>query len=394
VWQVSDDGLRATAVWPVQGSTPATFEQATRTAVFARGTGLPGRIWQEAEPLWIADVTRDPNFPRAAIAAAAGLRGAFGFPIRLGDQVLGVIEFFSREIRQPDAELLDMFAGIGAQLGQFIERRRAEDGVRLLNADLERRVAHRTSELADANARLAAALAREQELGRLKSTFVSLVSHEFRTPLGIILSSSEILDRYLESLDPSERRDQIDAITDAVRRMSGLMEQVLMFGRIEAGQLSFKPESLDLAALSRRVCDEVRSATSQRCPIALEQGVAIDGAQGDERLLRHVLTNLLTNAIKYSPPGATVRVSIQREGRDAVFEVADRGIGIPAAQMDKLFTAFHRARNVADIPGTGLGLVIVKNCLDAHGGTIHVESAEGAGTTVRVTVPLYGILTP
>jgi signal transduction histidine kinase len=327
---------------------------------FARGDGLPGRIWANAEPLWILDVTADRNFPRSDIAATCGLRGAFGFPVRLGEQVLGVIEFFSRDIRQPDAELLDMFAGVGAQLGQYIERRRVEDEVR-----------------------------REQELGRVKSNFVSLVSHEFRTPLGIILSSSEILDRYIDSLDATERRDQLGAIANAVQRMSGLIEQVLMFSRIEAGHLEFRPEPLDVPGLCRRLQDELLSATTHRCPIVLVVENPMDGASGDQALIRHILSNLLTNAVKYSSAAVPVRFTVRREGFDALFEVADRGLGIPEAQQARLFTAFHRARNVADIPGTGLGLVIVRNCLDAHGGQIHIASTEGEGTTVRVTLPLF-----
>ena len=394
VWSVDQDALRCVAMWPVDSEPLAEFEEATRTAAFPLGTGLPGRIWASVEPVWIPDVTDDTNFPRAEMAARCGLRGAFGFPVRLGGQVLGVIEFFSREIRQPDAELLEMFAGIGAQLGQFIERRRVEAEIRQLNADLERRVGGRTSELAEANARLLAALAREQEIGRLKSNFVSLVSHEFRTPLGIILSSSEILDRYLDTLDANGRREQLDAIIDAVRRMSGLMEQVLMFSRIEAGQLEFRPEPLDLAGMCRRLRDELLSATGHRCPIAFVAETSLDGAVGDDKLIRHILTNLLTNAVKYSQAGEQVSFTARREGGRAVFLVVDRGLGIPESQMDRLFTAFHRARNVADIPGTGLGLVIVRNCLDVHGGDIHFESAEGAGTSVRVTLPLFPESTP
>lgn len=389
-WSIDGGALHCEAIWPASSPPLAEFERATRAATFAPGHGLPGRIWTSIEPVWIPDVSRDRNFPRLAIAVQCGLRGAFGFPLRLDDQVIGVIEFFSREIRQPDAELLDMFAGIGGQLGQFVERRRAEAEIRQLNADLERRVAGRTSELADANARLLAALAREQELGRLKSTFVSLVSHEFRTPLGIILSSSEILDRYLDALDPAERRDQLGAIGDAVRRMSGLMEQVLVFSRIEAGQLEYRPAPIDLAGLCRRVCDELLSATGHRCPIAFVASTPLAAARGDETLIRHIITNLLANAVKYSAAGEVVHFTLRQQGPDAVFEVLDRGLGIPESQMDKLFVAFHRARNVADIPGTGLGLVIVRHCLDAHGGAIHFESTEGEGTAARVTLPLFG----
>ncbi len=233
------------------------------------------------------------------------------------------------------------------------------------------------------------ALANEKETGRLKSNFVSMVSHEFRTPLGIILSSSEIIDRYLETLDEGERREQLDAIKNSVGRMTGLMEQVLMFSRIESGLLECRPKPLDLAGFCTRLNDELHSATAHRCPIEFFSETSLEGAVADEKLLRHIFTNLLTNAVKYSTAGRSVRFTVRREGIRAVFHVIDRGLGIPAAELDNLFTAFRRARNVADLPGTGLGLVIVRKCLDAHGGEIKIESTEDEGTTVRVTLPLF-----
>ncbi len=247
----------------------------------------------------------------------------------------------------------------------------------------------------DLNARMRAeevlreALANEKELSRLKSSFVSMVSHEFRTPLGIILSSSEIIDRYLDTLDPAERREQLDAIKDAVGRMTALMEQVLMFSRIETGELECRPQPLDLAAFCARLHDEMISATSHRCPIEFTAETSLAGAVADEKLLRHIFTNLLSNAVKYSSCDEPVRFTARRENGDAIFHVIDRGLGIPDLALDRLFTAFHRARNVADIPGTGLGLVIVRKCLDAHGGDIHFASIEDEGTTVRVTLPLF-----
>jgi PAS domain S-box-containing protein len=387
MWCLHGEILRCVDLWSRDNLPLAEFEAATRKEVFTRGVGLPGRVWEQGA-IWIPDVLEDCNFPRSALAAQCGLRGAFGFAIRLGETTLGVVEFFSRDVRQRDPELLEMFAAIGAQLGLFMERRRAEDETRALNIDLERRIRERTMELAEANLRLLELLEHEQELGQLKSNFVSLVSHEFRTPLGIILSSSEILQHYFGTLDDEERREQLEAIQTSVLRMSNLMEEVLLFSRMEAGKFACHPESLDLEAFCQRVCDEIRSATQERCPISWHAENELNDAVGDKTLLQHLFTNLLGNAVKYSPAGSPVRFTARREEEDVLLTVSDRGIGIPTEAQSRLFDAFFRAHNAANVPGTGLGLVVVKRCVELHGGTISIQSSEGQGTTVSVRLPL------
>jgi PAS domain S-box-containing protein len=268
-------------------------------------------------------------------------------------------------------------------------RWQAEEKIRRMNAELERRILERTTELAEANVRLHRALEREQELGRLKSNFVSLVSHEFRTPLGIILSSSEILQQYLSTLEEQERQEQLEAIKTNVLRMSSLMEEVLFFSGLEAGKFACQPAPLDLEDFLRRLCDEMRSATHDRCPFIWRAGNDLSGAKADETLLHRLFSNVLINAAKYSPERSPVHFSARREGVDAVFEVTDHGIGIPAEAQPRLFEAFFRAENVAGRAGTGLGLIIVRRCVELHRGTISIESTEGLGTCVRVRLPLY-----
>jgi PAS domain S-box-containing protein len=387
MWCLQNDELRCVDLWCDDSAPLGVFEAATRKGVFAHGVGLPGRVWQEGA-VWIPDVSQDCNFPRATLAAQCGLRAAFGFAIRLGETVLGVVEFFSRKVRQRDPELLEMFAAIGAQLGLFIERRRAEDEIRALNIDLERRIRERTMELAEANLRLLEALEHEQELGQLKSNFVSLVSHEFRTPLGIILSSSEILQHYFGALDEDERQEQLEAIQASVLRMSKLMEEVLLFSRMEADKLACRPEPIDLEKFCQRLCDEIKSATHGHCPVLWRAENRLTGASADKTLLQHLFTNLLGNAVKYSAAGSPVDFTARREHEDVIFTVIDRGIGIPAEAQSRLFDAFFRARNAVNVPGTGLGLVVVRRCVELHGGSISIESAEGRGTMVRVRLPL------
>ncbi|MDB6112890.1 MAG: response regulator receiver sensor signal transduction histidine kinase, partial [Pedosphaera sp.] len=157
----------------------------------------------------------------------------------------------------------------------------------------------------------------------------------------------------------------------------------------EAGRMDFNPVQMDLRTCCTQLVDELASATNRRCPIKLSVSEINEAARADEGLLRHVLSNLIANAAKYSPAGTPVQVSVTRAGGDAIFIVQDHGMGIPEDDRKRLFTPFYRGKNVATIQGTGLGLVIVKHCVERHGGTIEVESAENSGTTATVRLPLF-----
>ena len=170
--------------------------------------------------------------------------------------------------------------------------------------------------------------------------------------------------------------------------MAQIMEEVLLIGSFDAGKMEFKPAALDLRAFARNLSEEVLSATNRRCPIELSLSEMPGEIQADERLLRYIFTNLLANAVKYSDVGRVVRFEVGVTGTEIVCAVRDEGIGIPEADREWLFTAFHRGHNVDDRPGTGLGLVIVKRCVDLHGGKISVESKFGEGTSVTVQLPI------
>ena len=245
------------------------------------------------------------------------------------------------------------------------------------------------SERKQAEAELLKSLAREKELGQLKSNFVSMVSHEFRTPLGVIMSSAEILENYLDQLEPEDRREQLLSIRKNTRRMADLMEEVLVLGMVEAGKLDFRPADLDFNSFCRRLVDELQSATNNKCLVQIAMPEDATAACADERLLQHVFTNLLSNAMKYSPAGSTVHFEIERDGDTAVCRIRDHGMGIPEADLERLFSAFYRGRNAGQVPGTGLGLTIVKRCVELHRGKIKVESTVGRGTTVTVKLPLF-----
>lgn len=228
----------------------------------------------------------------------------------------------------------------------------------------------------------------EREMREIKDSFIAMVSHEFRTPLGIIQSSAQILDRYLDRLPGEQRREQLTSITKNVRRMANLIEEVLVLGKVEGGQQRFQPEPLDLATFLRKLMDEMHSATHGVCPILL-QCPELPIARADEALLRHILGNLITNAVKYSSPGVPVDVAVRQAGDSVDIAIKDRGIGIPASDQGALFHAFRRGGNVGAISGTGLGLTIVKRCVELHGGSLSFESREGEGSIFRVQLPVF-----
>jgi PAS domain S-box-containing protein len=243
------------------------------------------------------------------------------------------------------------------------------------------------TERKQAEADIRNALAKEKELSELKSRFVTTTSHEFRTPLATILSSTELLRKYSHKLREEQKITQLQQIQTTVSHMTQLLNDVLLVGKAEAGKLECNPVPLDLAGFCQGLVGEIQITASSHIINFHSQGQCMNACM-DAKLLRHILSNLLSNAIKYSPQGSTVHFDLICQQGAAIFQVQDEGIGIPVADQAQLFSAFHRANNVSTIPGTGLGLAIVKKSVDLHGGEITVASEVGAGTTFRVMIPL------
>jgi PAS domain S-box-containing protein len=235
------------------------------------------------------------------------------------------------------------------------------------------------------------AIGRQRELNELRSRFVAMTSHEFRTPLATILSSGEILKHYGDRLPGPEKAEILDTIAASVQRMMRMLDRVLLLGKAEAQMLEFLPAPLDLRGLCRQLISETLiSHPDSPCKLELAfDGEATDGMH-DEKLLRHILGNLLSIAMKYSPRGGTVTLAVFTGAVEAIFRVSDRGIGIPGDELAHLFESFHRASNVGSIQGTGLGLAIVKNAVDLYGGTIEVSSDAASGTCFTVRLPSTG----
>jgi signal transduction histidine kinase len=245
-----------------------------------------------------------------------------------------------------------------------------------------------SEKLSAANSALLREKEREKELSDLKSRFVSMTSHEFRTPLSVILSSTELLEAYGDRWQPAKKADHFSRIKGAVRGMAELLDGILVIGKADMGRLAKSPARLDLRRYLRELVDTTQPTLGPNHTFVWDVADELGEACVDEKLLNHILTNLLSNAVKYSPDGGVVRFDAWRDGDDAVFEIEDHGIGITGADLERLYESFHRGSNVGHIPGTGLGLAVVKRSVDAHGGTLEVRTEEGEGTTFTVRIPL------
>jgi PAS domain S-box-containing protein len=230
------------------------------------------------------------------------------------------------------------------------------------------------------------ALEQERSLGELKSRFVSMASHEFRTPLTTILSASDLLRHYGRKMSEEQRLERIDKIQTEVNNMTALLDDVLTIGKADAGRLEFNPGPVDLETLGRDIVEQVLNTTNGPQHIAFNCLGECTEVFADDKLLRQMISNLLSNAVKYSPNGGSIAFDIECANGNMRFRISDEGIGIPEDDQRRLFESFQRGRNVGHISGTGLGLAIAKKCVDIHGGTIDIQSTEGKGTTVTVTL--------
>lgn len=305
-----------------------------------------------------------------------------------------------------DSDLLVRAIRHAIERAQTLKRlRQSEEQLQRLNEDLEQRVEEQTDELRQKNQylqreiaerqrleeELRHALAKEKELSDLKSNIISVVSHEYRTPLATILSSAELLENYSHKWTEDKKQRHFQRIQSSVHHLTQLVSDVLVLSKAEAGKLEFNPVSLDLVAFCRELVEELQLTVRTEHNISfmcLDSGIE---ACLDEKLLRQFLSNLISNAIKYSPEGGNIQFELFGEQDAVTFRIRDQGIGIPLKDQAQLFEAFHRSSNVGTISGTGLGLAIVKRCVELHGGQIAVESEVGVGTTFTITLPLRRI---
>lgn len=273
--------------------------------------------------------------------------------------------------------------------------------IRKLNAELEVRVAERTRELADAIQKLEhtnktlyqaqieirKALQKEKELHELKSRFVTIASHEFRTPLSTVLSSASLISKYKTTEDDDKRLKHVDRIKSAVSNLTSILNDFLSISRIEEGKIYNVPSEFDVVSFTTDITEEIQGVKKAGQQIFYEHTGDKTTVNLDKNLLKNVLINLLSNASKYSAEGKDIFLNTELTDKALTLKVKDQGIGIPEADKTHLFTPFFRAQNVTNIQGTGLGLNIVKRYVDIMQGTLDYTSELNQGTTFTITIP-------
>jgi signal transduction histidine kinase len=232
------------------------------------------------------------------------------------------------------------------------------------------------------------ALNHESELRDVRSKFVSMLSHEFRTPLASIQTSLDLLDQYSERMPDEDKAKRYKRMRSQIKEVTELLDEALILMKNDTVGLDFHPENVDVIALCKSVVEQIRQNDEQQHEFVCETDLSELYVNVDPKLLRYAMRNLMTNAVKYSPPDSTISVSLSFENQQLVIRVSDQGIGIPKAEQKRVFETFFRAANAHDLPGTGLGLAITKQAVDLHNGALELESTVGVGTTFTMKLPL------
>jgi len=356
LWLVDDAAglLRSATQW----SAPGWEGKIAVPADLPFGHGLPGRSWQVGKPLWIRDIEQPQSLISATTAADSCLHTALAIPVRHGLEPLGVLTVFADTVEESEDEIVALLAGIAAHIGQFVEGRLVED--------------------------------LQRQLARSKNEYLALIGHELRTPLTSISAYTELL-RDLEpaalAVDGPAMLEVIDRNTGKLRR---IIDELLELSALDTGHAPVQFVPVDLARLVHDSVERTREAI-EGAPLTLTADLP-DALilPGDQRRLRQIVDNLLGNAVKFSPDGGRISVSLGTVAGAAELNVSDTGIGVSAEDREKLFTRLYRSSRVRDraIPGTGLGLALSRVVVQRHHGTIELIDHDGPGTTVKVRLPL------
>ena len=334
-----------------------------------RGMGLPGRVWASEKPIWIADVNDETDTLKRSFPVTENLHSALAFPIKMRNEILGVIEIFSTTIREPDDDLLKTVESIGGEIGQFVERMRTEAALRQSEESLRNQAQELEQQLL-ASGRLVA-------VGELTAS----MAHEFNNPLGIILGFAQGLLANLDPGDPNYNHVQI--IAEEAKRCEKLVQELLEFGRPKSAEFALT----DVEEIIRRTLDLVQNhAAKNHVNTAMQIDGALPRIHADAQQLQQVLLNLSLNAVDAMPKGGTLTVGATVDASNQMaLTVADTGMGIDPDVLPKIFQPFFTSKKRR---GLGLGLPICDRIVKAHGGRIHVAGQPGQGTIFKILLPL------
>jgi signal transduction histidine kinase len=270
---------------------------------------------------------------------------------------------------------------------------KVNEEIKKMNINLESTVIQRTTELQKTLVELEASkehltksLEKEKEVNDLKSRFVSMASHEFRTPLSTVLSSISLLAKYSTTEDQPKRDKHIDRIKSSVKTLTDILNEFLSLGKIEEGKVEVKSELIDVSEFINSITNEMNVLLKPGQEIKYEHS-GNTSTYTDSSLLKHVLINLISNAIKFSPENANILISCKVDNENTTIKITDQGMGIPMADQIHLFERFFRATNATNIQGTGLGLHIVGRYIEILNGNISYESELEKGSTFKIVLP-------
>lgn len=279
-------------------------------------------------------------------------------------------------------------------LDQQGELERMAESMRRLNAGLELKVEERTmilkealQKLEESQKELSEALDKEKQLSEIKSRFVSMASHEFRTPLSTVMSSASLLGKYKHTDEQDKRERHIEKIKNSVKHLNDILEDFLSLGKLDEGKVAVTYTEIELCGFIADIVDEMKGLLKKEQQIEFEgPGTAL--VSTDKKLLKNIIINLISNAIKFSPDQSTITVVCDQGAEQVCIRIKDQGIGISQEDQEHLFSSFYRGKNAVNIQGTGLGLHIVKRYVDLLNGTVTVNSKISEGTEFIITLPL------